>query len=41
MNDDDDSGGDFFVDLMKTLVALFFLCLFFAVIGIVVMELVA
>ena len=34
MNDDDtDSGGDFFMDLMKTLVALFFFILFVAVLA--------
>lgn len=34
MNDNDtDSGGDFFFDLLKVLVALFFFCLCVAVIG--------
>jgi hypothetical protein len=34
MNDDDtDAGGDFFFDLMKVLIALFFFCLCVAVIG--------
>jgi hypothetical protein len=37
MNDDDtDAGGDFFFDLMKVLVALFFFCLFAAMIGSIV-----
>ena len=36
-NDDDtDSGGDFFMDLMKTLVALFFFVLFLFVMGTIV-----
>jgi len=35
VNDDDDtdSGGDFFMDLMKTLVALFVFVIFLAVMG--------
>ena len=37
MNDDDtDSGGDFFFDLMKTLIALFVFILFIVVMGTVV-----
>jgi hypothetical protein len=42
MNDDDtDSGGDFFFDLIKTVVAMFFFGLFVSVIGGVVWGLVA
>lgn len=42
MNDDDtDSGADFFFDLMKTLIALFFFTLFLVVMGIVVWGLIA
>jgi uncharacterized membrane protein len=37
MNDDDtDSGGDFFMDLMKTLIALFVFILFIVVMGSIV-----
>jgi hypothetical protein len=37
MNDDDtDAGGDFFFDLMKTLVALLFFILFLFVMGTIV-----
>jgi hypothetical protein len=37
MNDDDtDAGGDFFVDFIKTVIAIFFFVLFVAVIGSVV-----
>jgi hypothetical protein len=42
MNDDDtDAGGDFFIDLMKTVIAIFFFVLFFSVIGGVVWGLIA
>jgi len=35
MNDDDDTeaGGDFFIDLIKTMIAIFFFVLFVSVIG--------
>ena len=36
MNDDDDSSGDFFFDLMKTLIAMFVFILFIVVMGTVV-----
>ena len=42
MNDDDtDAGGDFFVDFLKTAIALFFLVLFVVTVGAVVWELIA
>jgi len=42
MNDDDtDSGGDFFFDLMKTLIALFVFILFILVMGSFVWGLIA
>jgi len=41
MIDDDDSGGSFFVDFIKALVAIFFFCLFMGTIGIVVWGLIA
>ena len=42
MNDDDtDSGGDFFVDFIKTAIAIFFFLLFVATIGSIVWGLVA
>ena len=42
MNDDDtDAGGDFFVDFLKTAIALFFFLLFVITIGAVVWRLVA
>ena len=42
MNDDDtDAGGDFFIDLMKTIIAIFCFVLFFSVICSVVWGLVA
>jgi len=36
MNDDDDSGGEFFFDLLKTLVALFVFILFLMVMGTII-----
>jgi len=34
MNDDDtDAGGDFFIDLIKTIISIFFFVLFVSVIG--------
>lgn len=33
IDDDTDAGGDFFFDLMKVLISLFFFCLCVAVIG--------
>ena len=40
MNDDDtDSGADFFFDLMKTLIAIFFFILFLLVMGTAVVGL--
>jgi len=42
MNDDDtDSSGDFFFDLLKTAIAIFFFCLFVATIGTIVWGLIA
>ena len=42
MNDDDtDSGGDFFIDLMKTVIAIGFFVLFVSTIGAVLWELIA
>lgn len=42
MNDDDtDSGGDFFIDLMKTILAIGFFVLFVSTIGAVLWELIA
>jgi len=43
MNQDDDTdpGGDFFIDLVKTMIALFIFVLFVAVIGSLVWRLVA
>jgi len=42
MNDDDtDAGGDFFIDLMKTLIAIFCFVLFVVTVGAVVWGLVA
>jgi hypothetical protein len=42
MNDDDtDAGGDFFIDLVKTMIALFIFVLFVAVLGSLVWRLVA
>jgi len=32
-DDDTDSGGDFFIDLVKTMIAIFFFVLFVSVIG--------
>ena len=32
-DDDTDSGGDFFIDLVKTMIAMFFFVLFVSVIG--------
>jgi hypothetical protein len=40
-DDDTDAGGDFFIDLMKTMIALFIFVLFVAVIGSLVWRLVA
>jgi hypothetical protein len=40
MNDDDtDAGGDFFIDLVKTMIALFIFVLFVAVLGSLVWRL--
>jgi hypothetical protein len=42
MNDyDTDSGGDFFFDLIKTAVAIFFFCLFMSVVASIVWGLIA
>ena len=42
MNDDDtDSGGGFFVDFVKTAVAIFFFCLFMSVVASIVWGLIA
>lgn len=41
MNNDDDSGGDFFFDLMTTLIALFVFILFILVMGSFVWGLIA
>jgi hypothetical protein len=42
MNDDDtDSGGDFFIDMVKTIIAVGFFLLFVVTIGAVVWEFVA
>jgi hypothetical protein len=38
-DDDTDAGGDFFVDFIKTVIAIFFFVLFVAVIGSVVWRL--
>jgi len=40
-DDDTDAGGDFFIDLVKTMIALFIFVLFVSVIGGVVWGLVA
>jgi hypothetical protein len=40
-DDDTDAGGDFFIDLVKTMIALFIFVLFVAVIGSLVWRLVA
>ena len=36
MNDEEDSGGDFFVDLLKTIIALLLFMIFVTVIGSIV-----
>ena len=36
MNDEEDSGGDFFVDLLKTIIALLLFLIFVTVIGSIV-----
>jgi hypothetical protein len=42
MNDDDtDSGGDFFIDMVKTIIAVGFLLLFIVTVGAVVWRFVA
>ena len=42
MNDEEtDAGGDFFIDFMKVVIALFFFVLFITVIGVVVWGLIA
>jgi len=42
MNDDDtDAGGDFFVDFIKTVIAIFFFVLFVSIIGSFVWGLIA
>ena len=38
-DDDTDSGGDFFIDLVKTMIALFIFVLFVAVLGSLVWRL--
>jgi len=40
-DDDTDAGGDFFIDLMKTIIAIFFFALFVSVICGVVWGLIA
>jgi hypothetical protein len=40
-DDDTDAGGDFFIDLVKTMIALFIFVLFVSVIGGVIWGLVA
>ena len=40
-DDDTDAGGDFFIDLVKTMIALFIFVLFVAVLGSLVWRLVA
>jgi len=40
-DDDTDAGGDFFIDLVKTMIALFIFVLFVAVIGSLVWRMVA
>ena len=40
-DDDADSGGDFFVDAVKTIIGVGFLCLFVVTIGVVIWEFVA
>jgi hypothetical protein len=41
MNDEDDSGGGFFVDMIKTIIAVFFFVLFMSVVASIVWELIA
>jgi len=41
MNDEDDSGGGFFIDMAKTVIAIFFFVLFMSVIASIVWELIA
>ena len=42
MNDDDtDAGGDFFIDFIKVIIAIFFFALFVSVIGSIVWGLIA
>ena len=41
MNEDDDSGGGFFVDFIKSLIAIFFFTLFMCVVASIVWGLIA
>jgi hypothetical protein len=41
MNDEDDSGGGFFVDMIKTIIAIFFFVLFMSVVASIVWGLIA
>ena len=40
MNDDDDTGGDFFIDMVKTVLAIGFFLLFVVTVGAVVWSLI-
>lgn len=40
-DDDTDAGGDFFIDLVKTMIAIFFFCLFMSVVASIVYGLIA
>jgi hypothetical protein len=40
-NEETDAGGDFFIDFMKVVIALFFFVLFITVIGVVIWGLIA
>ena len=42
MNDEDtDAGGDFFIDFIKVIIAIFFFCLFMSVVASIVWGLIA